>query len=217
MRSMRNSIHQIVAAGGVDEAGATEAAAKWMDRLYPNMREGMEQNTYLYSSDENPTQDSQVTLKYKNLYMVYFGAMHDYYYFYINADTGIMSSFTHSTSDFGKMGVSEAETRKAIEDFLPDAKKQLKETFGIQSYDKIYAYFTTTETEGNAFGGFSYHFVTDKGDDYILKYLVQTGELYEYTDTLYPEYVELAEEAEQFLKKGQENYEEKTTHKVELE
>ena len=53
----------------------------------------------------------------------------------------------------------------------------LQEIFGIQEYDMVFAYFSTLKSGENLPGTFSYHFVTETGDDYILKYVVKTGKL----------------------------------------
>lgn len=190
----QNAVLQIVEAGGVDEAEATKIGEQWMDKLYPGMREGMDQNTYLWSSEEEPAGYEQNTLKYKNIYMVYFGVMHDYYYFYIDADAGMLASFEHRTAAMEE-AVSEEETKKAIEEYFPQAEKQLQDLFGIQSYDTVSAHYITMESGVNPNGNFSYHFVTKDGNDYVLRYWVRTGEGFSYCDTLYPDYIELSDES----------------------
>lgn len=214
-----NSINRIVKAGGISEEEATIIASAWMDKLYPGRKEGMEINSYLYSSDENPMEDSQETLKYKNIYMVNFTVIHDYYYFYIDADTGIMTSFIHSIGNEKELegySCSEEEIRKAIEEFLPDAKTQLEDTLGIGSYDSCFVLFSTSESGISKSGKFSYHFVTEAGDDFVMTYLAKTGEWVEYYDSLYPENIHLAEKAEQFLKEHHQDYEEQKHYRVDL-
>lgn len=213
------TIGRIVSEGGISEEKAVEIAAAWMDELYPARREGMEVNAYLYSSEETPMEENQSTLKYKNLYMVYFGVIHDNYYFYIDADTGMMTSFIHTTGhtkELDSYKVTEEEIRNAIENYLPDAKMQLTETIGIQDYDDVFALFTVSKEGISEAGTFTYHFITNEGDDYVLRYLAKTGEWMSYDDTLYPDFIELAEKSEVFLKEHQENYEEKVRYRVEL-
>lgn len=214
-----NSINRIVNEGGISEEEATTIASTWMDKLYPGRKDGMEVNSYLYSSDENPMEDSQETIKYKNIYMVNFTVIHDYYYFYIDADTGNMASFIHTIGNEKELegySCSEEEIQKAIEKFLPDAKKQLEETLGIQTYNSCFALFSTSESGVSQSGTFSYHFITEAGDDFVMTYLAKTGEWVAYYDSLYPEYIELAEKAEQFSKEHRKNYEEQKHHKVDL-
>ena len=196
----QESISQIKEGGGIDETQATQIGSQWMGVLFPELSlEGMEQNTYLFTSEPEETEGSEVTLKYHNLYMVYFGVMHDYYYFYIDADEGKLASFTHSWGNQAEHSLTEEETQAAIKDLLPAAKKQLKELFGVTQYQQVFAtYYTLEETGENDSAGISYHFVTDQGDDYVLRYRADRGDLYEYFDTLYQEYMDTMEKRDTF-------------------
>lgn len=187
--------------GGISEAEATKAGREWMEKLFSVSTEGMEQNTYLYSSSQEPVTDTPETLKYSNLYMVYFGVMHDYYYFYIDADTGKLAAFEHSKSSSRDQSVAEEDILSAIDQLLPDAEETLKNKLEIEEYDHIYAFYIISEAGENNGGSFSYHFVTEKGDDYVLSYFAASEEWYAYSDTLYPEYIKQQQDND--YKKGE--------------
>ena len=213
----KEDIENIQTQGGIGVKEAEQIGITWMEKLYPGMESSMEHNTYLYSDDVS-IEDSQELIKYHDVYMSYIGSMHEYNYFFIDAVSGNLSTYLHSDSNITKHKAAKQETLNAIQENFEEAKSILSDTFGVMKYDSVFSTYYLNEEDVNDSGSFTYHFMTEDGTDYILKYLVNTGELVEYRDTYYDEYMDMKRKSDEFLKEMKnENYIKRELYRVDLQ
>lgn len=220
-RIEQEGIEKVKAAGGIDEKKANEIGAYWLSVLFGKETMGLENNCYLFTTDEEIKAEkaefvmaapSIETIKYRTLYLSYYGVIHDNYYFYVDGKNGKLASMQHTYPRTEDAKISQSRMEELLKSNMQEAKRILKESFEMQEeIVHIYGSYIMNGDKVIENGIASFHFVTEDGDDYILSMNVQEQKLVGYVDTYYEAYMEQQKLQEEGVKEflGEEKYSER--------
>ncbi len=155
----------------IGENKASLLAADWLMKLYGKSTAGLETNAYLFfenGRDEVVEFPAWETVKHPNQYMVYYGTMHDHYYFRIDALTGELAGVSHSWAKMDKDAVAEEELETALKECRREAESVLREKLDVDA-DFVDVQEWKRGNEEGDISVFEYHFVTGDGTGYLVK------------------------------------------------
>lgn len=215
--AQKDKIQTIEASGGISLEEASRIGGKWLQTLFQVNKDGLEKNCYLMDTSD---MDTAVTNKYPNVYMSYYGTMHEHYYFHIDAATGALVAAEQSMADSSK-DVPQDLFQSNIQSDLESAKSILEKMIGVNDdFTNIYCSYALTQDDNIKYGVVSFHFVKEDETDYIVKINVDTKELVSFSDVYQETQEQTRERLEQikeFNKKVRgDEYEEITYHRIEL-
>ncbi len=171
----------------IGEDKAAEIGENWMNVLFQEDISGMDSNSYLYTTEEAASMPEDS--KYPNFYMVYFGTLHNHYYFHIDAETGILAEVDHSEA-----GETKSLTAEEAETFLKEtrakAEEILLEKIGIEGgWKEVYGCYMV-EDGSVPQGSIALHFVKEDGSGYIIGLESDKKTLWDYKAVIEEDYLE---------------------------
>ena len=137
---------ELEAKGSITEEEAVIRAQEWLLKLFGKTPDGLEFNHYLMTDEDGNAGEHPA-------YMVYYGVIHENYYFTISAEDGSLVDVTYSggaSERFAdEMKVSDVEAKipelaQTVEDYLrnnldvPDEFKQVNYTYCVTGSDTVY-------------------------------------------------------------------------------
>lgn len=149
--------------GSITEEEAVVNAQEWLMKLFGKTPDELESNHYLMTDEEGNAGEHPV-------YMVYYGVIHENYYFTISAEDGSLVSVIYSGADTvdkfeDEMKVSDVEAKipelsQIAEDYLrnnldvSDEFNQVHYTYGVTGSDTVYTNvvrFCFVKEDGSAY------------------------------------------------------------------
>ncbi len=162
--------------GSITEEEAVIKAQEWLEKLFGKTPDELESNHYLMTDEEGNAGEHPV-------YMVYYGVIHENYYFTISAEDGSLVDVTYSggaSERFdNEMKVSDAEAKiqelsQIAEDYLRnnlDVSDEFKEThytYCVTGSDTVYTNMVR------------FCFVKEDGSAYALSYICKDNSFFQY-------------------------------------
>lgn len=187
---------ELEAKGGITEEEAVIKAQEWLMKMFGKTPDGVECNHYLMMDEEGNAGEHPV-------YMVYYGLIHESYYFTISAEDGSLAGVDCGFGDSGifddEMQVSDVEAN--IPELYQTAEGYLRNNLDISDEFKAvyYTYFATnSDTIYSNKVGFC--FVKEDGSAYSMSYVCTDNSFldYEKIDN-YEEYLEGRKEYDEWL------------------
>ncbi|MCM1160270.1 MAG: hypothetical protein NC412_03510 [Roseburia sp.] len=158
---------ELEAKGGITEEEAVIKAQEWLMKMFGKTTDGLECNHYLMTDEEGNAGEDPV-------YMVYYGVIHENYYFTISAEDGSLVRVDCGIGDSGifddEMKVSDVEAN--IPELYQIAEGYLRNNLDISDEFKAvhYTYFATnSDTIYSNTVGFC--FVKEDGSAYSMNYV----------------------------------------------
>lgn len=167
---------ELEAKGSITEEEAVIKAQEWLLKLFGKTPDGLEFNHYLMTDEDGNAGEHPV-------YMVYYGVIHENYYFTISAEDGSLVDVTYSggaSERFAdEMKVSDVEAKipelsQTVEDYLrnnldvPDKFKQVYYTYCVTGSDTVYTNMVR------------FYFVKEDGSAYGLSYICKDNSFFRY-------------------------------------
>lgn len=167
---------ELEAKGSITEEEAVIKAQEWLLKLFGKTPDELESNHYLITDEEGNAGEHPA-------YMVYYGIIHDNYYFTISAEDGSLVSLIHSGGNSGmfddEMKVSDVEAKipelsQIAEDYLrnnldvSDEFKQVNYTYCVTGSDTVYTNMVR------------FCFVKEDGSAYELSFICKDNSFFQY-------------------------------------
>lgn len=167
---------ELEAKGSITEEEAVIKAQEWLLKLFGKTPDGLEFNHYLMTDEDGNAGEHPV-------YMVYYGVIHENYYFTISAEDGSLVDVTYSggaSERFSdEMKVSDVEAKipelsQTVEDYLrnnldvQDEFKQVYYTYCVTGSDTVYTNMVR------------FCFVKEDGSAYALSYICKDNSFFRY-------------------------------------
>ncbi len=189
---------ELEAKGSITEEEAVINAQEWLLKLFGKTPDELESNHYLITDEEGNAGEHPA-------YMVYYGVIHENYYFTISAEDGSLLDVVYSggaSERFdNEMKVSDAEAKipelsQIAEDYLrnnldvSDEFKEINYTYCVTGSDTVYTNMVR------------FCFVKEDGSAYALSYICKDNSFFRYEKIdSYEEHLERQKENDEWMLK----------------
>ncbi|MBD5464559.1 MAG: hypothetical protein HDR22_01850 [Lachnospiraceae bacterium] len=166
---------ELEAKGSITEEEAVIKAQEWLLKLFGKTPDGLEFNHYLMTDEDGNAGEHPV-------YMVYYGVIHEGYYFTISAEDGSLVDVYCGLGNSGKfedeMKVSDVEAK--IPELSQSAEDNLRNNLGISDEFEAVYYTYVTGNDTVYRNTVRFCFVKEDGSAYSLCYVCADNSFFQY-------------------------------------